>query len=203
MGGKCTFWQNEAIFKGKNGNGKGHLSMKMHSEKAPISAISDDGGGFSSFQAEVAPYFALTCVSDKLSDLASSFLSAPTTYWFFSKACSSLSNWLGLKAVRMRLGLRKGRRNSGKWGPAREIGEQLMADSISLLTSCYFSFFICARRQPWPAFIPFNNLHLAHKSRRKMLGVIIIIIFGWRPPAGSNVFISRLDELFICPRDSP
>ena len=58
-----------------------------------------------------------TCVSDKLRDFASSFLSCPTTYWFFSKACSSFNNWLGEKAVRILFGLRKGNKNSGRWGP--------------------------------------------------------------------------------------
>ena len=59
----------------------------------------------------------LTCVSDKLRCLASSLRSAPTTYWFFSKACSNFNSWLGLKAVRILFGLRKGSKNSGKWGP--------------------------------------------------------------------------------------
>lgn len=57
-----------------------------------------------------------TCVSDKFSDFASSFLSWPTTYWFFSKACSSLSSWLGEKAVLILFGFLKGRRNSGSPG---------------------------------------------------------------------------------------
>ena len=61
-----------------------------------------------------------TCVSDKLSDLASSFLSCPTTYWFFSNACSSFKSWEGEKAVRIRLGLRKGNKNSGKLGPENQ-----------------------------------------------------------------------------------
>ena len=59
----------------------------------------------------------LTCVSDKLRVLASSFRSAPTTYWFFSNACSNFSSWLGLKAVRILFGFRNGSKNSGKWGP--------------------------------------------------------------------------------------
>ena len=59
----------------------------------------------------------LTCVSDKLMVLASSFRSAPTTYWFFSNACSNFSSWLGLKAVRILFGFRNGSKNSGKWGP--------------------------------------------------------------------------------------
>ena len=68
----------------------------------------------------------LTCVSDKLRCLASSLRSAPTTYWFFSKACSNFNSWLGLKAVRILFGLRKGSKNSGKWGPEkRNIDMQL------------------------------------------------------------------------------
>ena len=64
----------------------------------------------------------VTWVSDKFSVLASSFRSWPTTYWFFSKACSSLSSWDGEKAVRMRLGFLKGSRNSGRpGGPASGI----------------------------------------------------------------------------------
>lgn len=63
----------------------------------------------------------LTWVSDKLRFLASSLRSAPTTYWFFSKACSNFNSWLGLKAVRILFGLRKGSRNSGRWGPAITI----------------------------------------------------------------------------------
>ena len=58
----------------------------------------------------------ITWVSDKCSVLASSFLSWPTTYWLFSKACSSLSSWEGEKAVRIRLGFLKGNRNSGRPG---------------------------------------------------------------------------------------
>ena len=61
-----------------------------------------------------------TCVSERFKDFASSFRSCPTTYWFFSKACSSFKSWLGEKAVRIRLGFLKGRRNSGNCGPERE-----------------------------------------------------------------------------------
>ncbi len=64
-----------------------------------------------------------TCVSDKLSDLASSFLSWPTTYWFFSNACSSLSSWEGENAVRILFGFRNGSRNSGRCGPGTENWE--------------------------------------------------------------------------------
>ena len=62
----------------------------------------------------------LTWVSDKFRCFASSLRSAPTTYWFFSKACSNFNSWLGLKAVRILFGLRKGSRNSGKWGPVKK-----------------------------------------------------------------------------------
>ena len=55
--------------------------------------------------------------TSKLIVLASSFRSAPTTYWFFSNACSNFSSWLGLKAVRILFGFRNGSKNSGKWGP--------------------------------------------------------------------------------------
>ena len=62
-------------------------------------------------------YYVFTCVSDKLRFLASSFRSAPTTYWLFSKECSNFSIWLGLKDVRILFGLLNGSKNSGKWGP--------------------------------------------------------------------------------------
>ena len=58
----------------------------------------------------------ITWVSDKCSVLARSFLSWPTTYWLFSKACSSLRSCEGEKAVRIRLGFLKGSRNSGRPG---------------------------------------------------------------------------------------
>lgn len=50
----------------------------------------------------------LTWVSVKLSCWANCFRSAPTTYWLFSKACSSFRSWVGEKAVLTRFGLRKG-----------------------------------------------------------------------------------------------
>ena len=61
----------------------------------------------------------LTWVSERLRFLASSFLSCPTTYWFFSNACSSFNNWFGEKAVRIRFGFRNGSKNSGKFGPEK------------------------------------------------------------------------------------
>ena len=67
-------------------------------------------------------YCSITWVSDKFNNFANSFLSCPTTYWFFSKACSSLRSWLGEKAVRILFGFRKGKRNSGRWGPAERRG---------------------------------------------------------------------------------
>ena len=67
----------------------------------------------------------LTCVSDKLRVLASSFRSAPTTYWLFSKECSNFSIWLGLKDVRILFGLLNGSKNSGKWGPRIKRGNIL------------------------------------------------------------------------------
>ena len=62
----------------------------------------------------------LTWVSDRLRLCASCFLSWPTTYWFFSKACSSFSSCDGLNAVRIRFGFRNGSRNAGKSGPGIE-----------------------------------------------------------------------------------
>ena len=68
----------------------------------------------------------LTWVSDRLRFLASSFLSCPTTYWFFSNACSSFKSWFGENAVRIRLGFRKGSKNSGKLGPAKRTFRKLI-----------------------------------------------------------------------------
>ena len=70
-------------------------------------------------------FLQLTWVSDRLRFLASSFLSCPTTYWFFSKACSSFRSWFGENAVRIRLGFRKGNKNSGKLGPAKRTFRKL------------------------------------------------------------------------------
>ncbi len=68
----------------------------------------------------------VTCVSDKLSDFASSFLSAPTTYWFFSKACSNFNNCDGENAVRILLGFLNGSRNSGKCGPGNVYSTEIL-----------------------------------------------------------------------------
>ena len=46
---------------------------------------------------------------------ANCFLSAPTTYWFFSKASSNFSNWFGLNAVLILFGLRYGWKS--RWDP--------------------------------------------------------------------------------------
>lgn len=45
-----------------------------------------------------------TWVSLSCNELANCLRSWPTTYWFFSNACSSCSSWLGLNAVRTRFG---------------------------------------------------------------------------------------------------
>ena len=82
----------------------------------------------------------LTCVSDKLRFLASSFLSAPTTYWFFSNACSNFSSWLGLKAVRILFGLRNGSKNSGKWGP-EIVNKQLTFKNFQFDQIIAFNFY--------------------------------------------------------------
>lgn len=52
--------------------------------------------------------YIFTCVSDKFRAWARAFLSAPTTYWLLSNACSNFSNWPGENAVRTRFGFRNG-----------------------------------------------------------------------------------------------
>lgn len=66
-----------------------------------------------------------TWVSVRHRPLASCFLSAPTTQWFFSKARSSRSSCEGEKAVRIRLGfLEKGVWSSRLSGPPSSPGQQ-------------------------------------------------------------------------------
>ena len=87
----------------------------------------------------------LTCVSDKLRCFASSLRSAPTTYWFFSKACSNFNSWLGLKAVRILFGLRKGSKNSGKWGPGKRNIDTQLERYVQLISPAQnqLDFFLC------------------------------------------------------------
>ena len=72
----------------------------------------------------------LTWVSERLRFLASSFLSCPTTYWFFSKACSNFNSWFGENAVRIRFGFRNGSKNSGKFGPGRRQHVKILSISL-------------------------------------------------------------------------
>ena len=118
----------------------------------------------------------LTCVSDKLRVLASSFRSAPTTYWFFSNACSNFSSWLGLKAVRILFGLRNGSKNSGKWGP--EILRKIFIKRLKI--PCFIDYcslmhfalvFLCKR---YFTLLFFNNRYLHNcilKMHNNSLGV--------------------------------
>ena len=116
-------------------------------------------------------YYVFTCVSDKLRFLASSFRSAPTTYWLFSKECSNFSIWLGLKDVRILFGLLNGSKNSGKWGP-RIIRGNILNIKYSLIRQNFL----------FPFRKPNNDSH-SHQSLSTVRASIrkdpIYIIANW------------------------
>lgn len=80
----------------------------MHATENGISYQHDKNSNKKGMKVKPTDCCVHTCVSDKFNACANAFLSAPTTYWLLSNACSNFNNCPGENAVRTRFGFLNG-----------------------------------------------------------------------------------------------